>query len=333
MQENTEPELIIVVGASAGGLNAITELVGQFNKEWKAAVFIVVHLSKMGLGEFLIHRLQKYTDYSCSMARDGEKIEAGNIYLPNPDQHLIIKDGHIVLGEGPSENRWRPSIDVLFRSAAAYYTNKVVGIILTGFLNDGMSGMSAIQRSEGKTIVQDPKEAEYSDMPLAVLENMQVDYCVSLSQMGATIQQLVDEKSGHVAVAPDEVIREAEIAHDVVISIDAVSSMGDKLSVACPDCGGGLWHVEGDPAKHYRCHIGHSYSERDLIIRQNESLESTLWIALRIMEERRSLFKKIAKGEQDKGFNRLANEHLKKSDELEVHIDKLKQLLFSAKKS
>jgi two-component system chemotaxis response regulator CheB len=333
MQESRNPELIIVLGASAGGLNAITELVGQFKKEWNAAVFIVIHLSKVGLGQFLIHRLQKYTNFSCSMARHGEKIEAGNIYLPSPDQHLLMKDGEIVLGEGPTENRWRPSIDILFRSAAVHYTNRVIGIIMTGFLNDGVSGMSAIKKSGGFAIVQDPEEAEYPDMPLAVLNHMEVDYRVPLSQMGESIQTIIDEEILLQITPPLEVVKESEIAETAIISIDEVQKFGEVEFVACPDCGGTLWTVQGDVVKRYRCHVGHAYTEMDLLLRQSEGLEATLWIALRMMEERRSLFRKIAKAEKTKGLNRISAANFKRAEELEEHINKLKHLLFATRKT
>ncbi|HEX8461998.1 MAG TPA: chemotaxis protein CheB, partial [Segetibacter sp.] len=244
----------------------------------------------------------------------------------------IIKDGEIQLGNGPAENRWRPSIDVLFRSAAAHYSNRVIGIVLTGFLNDGVAGMSAIKRSGGFTIVQDPDEAEYPDMPLAVLDNMEVDYTVSLLCMKQTIQAIIDTNKEQKAEAPPEVVRESEIAENVAISIDGVEKLGAREFIACPDCGGGLWGIESDDIKRYRCHIGHSYTEKDLIIRQAESLESTLWVALRMMEERRGLFRKIANSEKIKGLYRLSAENLKRAEALEEHIDKLKKVLFSTKR-
>ncbi|MCW3106989.1 MAG: hypothetical protein JWQ09_1495, partial [Segetibacter sp.] len=144
---------IITIGASAGGLNAISELVAQLPEGLNAAVFIVIHLSKVGLGEFLITRLQKYTPFTCIIPKDREEIESGHIYIAPPDTHLLIRNGKAGLGHGPAENRWRPSIDVLFRSAAAHYGNRVIGIILTGYLNDGTAGMSAIKRSNGYCIV------------------------------------------------------------------------------------------------------------------------------------------------------------------------------------
>jgi two-component system chemotaxis response regulator CheB len=221
LDEHTKkPEFIITIGASAGGLNAMTEVVTQLSEQMNAAIFIVLHLSKVGLGDFLVHRLQKYTDYTCRIARDGEKIEANHIYIAPPDQHLLVKEDEIVIGLGPAENRWRPSIDVLFRSAAVSFGSRAIGIILTGFLNDGTSGMSAIKRSGGHLIVQDPNQAEYPDMPLSVLESIEVDYCLPLNKMGEAIKTIINNSEPKINTVPQEVVREAEIAEKVVTTID-----------------------------------------------------------------------------------------------------------------
>ncbi|MDB5250103.1 MAG: hypothetical protein JWQ40_4497 [Segetibacter sp.] len=328
-----KPEFVITIGASAGGLNAMTEVVSQLPEEMNAAVFIVLHLSKVGLGDFLIHRLQKYTNYRVKLGENGERIKADHIYVAPPDEHLLVKDGHIVIGQGPTENRWRPSIDVLFRSAAVSYGNRVIGIVLTGFLNDGTSGMSAIKRSGGYCIVQDPNQAEYPDMPLSVLESMEVDFCVPLNKMGATIKGILEKELPEQNTVPAEVVKEAEIAAKVVTSIDNVAKLSTSHSVyACPDCGGGLWNLEDDAIKRYRCHIGHSYTEKDLLVKQGESLEATLWIALRMMEERRSLLMKLSEDDTGKGLSRLALSHRQRAMDLEKHIQKLKEVLFLTKK-
>jgi two-component system chemotaxis response regulator CheB len=330
MDKNGNTPIIIVIGASAGGLNAINEIVAQIPENINAAVFIVLHLSKVGLGDFLIHRIQKYTQYSCSSVINGEPIKPKHIYVAVPDQHLLVKDGKILLGAGPAENRWRPSIDVLFRSAAASYGNRVIGIVLTGLLNDGTSGMNAIKRSGGYCIVQDPNEAEYPDMPLSVLEHMEVDYCVRLSKMGETINEIVlNAPVKEDVVVPKDVIAEANIAEKVAIGLDKVMPLGDHALYACPDCGGGLWNIKSDNIERYRCHVGHSYTENDLLIKQSQNLEATMWVALRMMEERRNLLNKIGNEEDAKGLSRLAFQHKKQADELAEHIDKLKNLLIS----
>src|SRR5215218_10032043 len=157
---------IIVIGTSAGGINALPELFPRLPKDINAAFFIVIHVSKTGLGEFLLHRLQGYTDLTVKLARDNEEIDVGCIYVAPADYHLIVKQDVIVLGQGPAENRWRPSIDVLFRSAAAAYGARTIGVILTGLLNDGTSGMIAVKKCGGICMVQDPNEADFPDMPL-----------------------------------------------------------------------------------------------------------------------------------------------------------------------
>jgi two-component system chemotaxis response regulator CheB len=183
-----EPKFVIVVGASAGGLNALSEFAGQLKPEIDAAVFIVMHLSRTSISDFLMHRLQPLTQLQCEVATEGATIKKGHIYVASPNLHLLVKKGKIILGRGPEENRWRPSIDVLFRAAAAAYSTRAIGVVLTGLLNDGTTGMLAIKRSGGTCIVQDPNEAEYPDMPLSVLDNMEVNYCISLAEMGEVIQ-------------------------------------------------------------------------------------------------------------------------------------------------
>lgn len=309
MSSNSKPDFIITIGASAGGLNAMAEVVTLLPEKINAAVFIVLHLSKIGLGDFLIHRLQKYTAYTCKIAKNGEKIEVDHIYIAPPDEHLLVKEGEIVIGQGPAENRWRPSVDVLFRSSAASYGSRVIGIILTGFLNDGTLGMWAIKRSGGNCIVQDPNQAEYPDMPLSVLENMEVDYCIPLQKIGETIRTIAESSKPAINTVPFEMLKEAEISEKVFTSIDNVAEVSVKALYACPDCGGGLWTVNNDAIKRYRCHIGHSYSEDDLLLKQSQSIEATLWIALRMMEERRTLLTRIGEDETNKGLTRIGASH------------------------
>src|SRR5665213_1571633 len=285
-----QPKFVIVVGASAGGMKALSEFAGQLKSGMDAAVFIVMHLSRTSISDFLMLQLQKFTQLPCEVAIDGAVIEAGHVYIGPPNAHLLVKKGSILLGHGPEENRWRPSIDVLLRSAAAAYSTRAVGVILTGLLNDGTAGMLPIKRSRATCIVQDPTEAEYPDMPLSVLNNMEVDYCVFLAQMEEVISAII-ETTPEEKPAPDDVIIESQIAERVVVDYDNVRQLGEKSIYACPDCGGGLWKISkgGDgqgKIDRYRCHIGHSYSEKDLVIKQEEIFESTLWTALRIMEER-----------------------------------------------
>jgi len=284
------------------------------------------------LGDILIGRVQRNTTLPCKLAEDKETIQSGHIYIGPPDVHLLVKEDHMIIGHGPAENRFRPSIDVLFRSAAASHRERVIGIILTGFLSDGTAGMIAIKESGGHCIVQDPNEAEYPDMPLSVLENMEVDHCVSLKKMGKIILEIFNQAEVKNISVPAAIIAESKLSEKAATSIDEVSRFGKKTLYACPDCGGGLWEIENGKSKHYRCHIGHSYSESDLLIKQSEEVEHTLWVAVRMMEERKLLMQKIAKESDEKGLQRLSSGYNQRSEDLKHHITNLKELLFAITK-
>lgn len=272
--------------------------------------------------------MQQFTPLHCLAAADEGKIHADHIYIAPPNFHLLVKDGRTLTGHGPTENRWRPSIDVLFRSAAAHYNGRTIGIILTGMLDDGMAGMQAIKQSGGKCIVQDPNEAEYPDMPLAVLNAIDVDHCVPLAEMGRIIAGLTSVEPVKHEI-PERVKMEAAIAEKVSVGMNNVQALGDQSVFTCPDCGGSLWRLNDSKADRYRCHIGHSYSERDLVIKQAEQAEATLWVALRMMEERRNMLLKLETDTRQKGLNRIASDHQDRAKELEDHISKLKEILFT----
>jgi two-component system, chemotaxis family, protein-glutamate methylesterase/glutaminase len=318
---------VIVIGTSAGGLSVLNELVNQLKPEWDASYFIVLHLSRRSVGDFLIHRLQHYTSLPCRPATDGQPIEKGHIYIGIPNQHLIVKKGVIKEGRGPEENRWRPSIDVLFRSAAAAYDGYVTGIILTGLRDDGASGMWAIKRSGGTCIVQDPNEAEYPDMPLSVLNKMEVDYCVSLAEMGMVLEKIVKTKEVTQSIIPPDVRAEAEIAEKMATGLNIVSDLGPVSVYSCPDCGGVLTEIKEEGSNRFRCHIGHAYTLNDLQFKQAHNVEATLWVALRMMEERKDLLYKLEVQNKQRGFLRLANEHRQRGEDLQQHINQLKKLL------
>ncbi len=326
------PKFVVVIGASAGGLSALSEFVGQLNPHMDAAFCIVMHLSRTSISNFLLHHLQPRTSLYCQVASENAALRKGNIYIAASNQHLLVKKGKIILGQGPEENRWRPSIDVLFRSAAAAYSTRCVGVVLTGLLDDGTTGMLAIKRSGGTCVVQDPNEAEYPEMPLSVLNNMEVNYCISLANMGEVIAGIT-EMDPEETPAPEDVIMESQIAERVVVDYEHVKQLGEKSIYACPDCGGGLWNMdEGGKGQQdrYRCHIGHSYSEKDLVIKQYEVFESTLWTALRIMEERRTLYRKMETDHAARGLLSMANDYKEKAAAIQIHVDKMKEVLFAS---
>jgi len=330
---NSQPAFVVVVGSSAGGLTALTELISQLKEGMNAAIFIVMHLSRKGIGDFLVHRLQQYTSLPCAIGTNDQPIKKGHVYIAPPNQHLLLKENRMIIGKGPEENRWRPSIDVLFRSAAVAYGNHAIGIILTGLLDDGTAGMWAIKNCGGTCVVQDPNEAEYPEMPLSVLSHIEADYCISLSEMGFTLQELTKNGLAKKIEIPEHIAKEAMIAEKTATGIDVLNGFAPQTVYACPDCGGAMWTLAQEGITRYRCHIGHAYTENDLLLKQASNLESTLWVALRMMEDRKNLLNKLANSTENRGATSLASVHKEKATALREHIDKLKEILFSTQEN
>jgi two-component system chemotaxis response regulator CheB len=323
------PKFIVVIGASAGGLNALAEMVKSLQKGLDVAYCIVLHLSRKGIGDFVVHRLSQATSMHCSLVEDKGLIKKDSIYIARPNQHMLVKDNRFILGGGPEENRFRPSIDVLFRSAAVSYSSHAIGVILSGMLDDGTAGMWAIKRSGGTCVVQDPNQAEYPEMPLSIVNNMEADHVVKLEEIGPLITKIEKLKRGRRKPVPKDVKLESAIAEQTAVSIDTIEEIGNTSVFACPDCGGNLWELKNDIIKRYRCHIGHAYSEKDLVVKQAETASNTLWVALRMMEERKHLLKKLQIEHARKGYKSLASSNAERHDEMGVHINKLKEILFA----
>lgn len=324
---DSSPKFIVVAGTSAGGLPALKQLVGSLSIDTDVAYIIVMHLSSNPVSNVLHEGIQKQTKLTVRIAEDGMPIEKNHVYIAPHNTHLIVKKGLLKLGYGPRENRWRPSIDALFRSAAVAYNAHTIGIVLTGLLNDGVSGLKAIQRCGGTTMIQDPDEAAFPDMPMNVLEQMDVDHNVRIAAMNDIIQQVIQRDIP--AVTPPESLQlEAQISEKTAIGSDVVGKLGPQTTLACPDCGGSLWEVRDENVTHYRCHIGHSYTEQDLLLKQSESLEMALWIAVRITEEKRNLLAKLREQATNRGFLKSAAGYNESENELRRTVDALKQLLY-----
>lgn len=327
----SEPKYIIVIGASAGGLQAVTELMAQVTEEMDASIFVVLHTPHFSYADVIAHRLQKNSVFTCKLAEDEETIRPRHLYFAVPDKHLILKKGKILLGRGPVENRWRPSIDVLFRSAAVAYDSRVIGVILTGLLEDGVAGMQIIKECGGTCIIQDPEQAEYPDMPKAVLRYVNVDYCATLEQIAIILQEKASNGVDASHPIPAQIQKEAEIAERIAIGIENMPSIGGKRSdYSCPECGGALWEIQNGDVTRFRCYTGHMYSGDELLESKRKELEETFWVALRILEERRNLLYRMGEEERSKGWVKSSGNKEKRAEELEIHIKRLKEVLFSS---
>jgi two-component system chemotaxis response regulator CheB len=317
----------VVIGTSAGGSMALPQLLGGIKPDLNVAVFVVIHMAKRSVGDILVKRLQRQTKLKCKVATHGETIKKGHVYLARPDHHLMLSKKNIILGKGPMENRYRPSIDGLFRSAAAAHDHKVIGIVLTGMLEDGAAGLLAIKRSGGTCIVQDPNEAQYPDMPNAALQSVKPDFIIPIDEMGEAIEKVV-RKPPKKAAVPDDVKQEAKISARVLIGIDNLENIATHSLYSCPDCGGGLWEMKANGITRYRCHVGHAFTEDALATSMQVSTESALWTAMRIIEERKNLLKTLAAKEKTKGSKQVSRRYTQRIKELETQVQQLKSVLF-----
>ena len=315
---------IVVIGTSAGGLEALDELVRGLPTDLAASIFIVQHMAPHNSGEPLLRRLSRHQAFQPRLAEHGARIRPGRIYIAPPDSHLLVKATKMLVTKGASENRHRPSIDPLFRSAAVAHGTRVIGIVLTGTLDDGTAGLIAIKQCGGVAVVQDPREAAYSGMPISALDHANVDFCVSLAEMGALVATLVAERPGRSPAVPKAVRVEAAIAERVLSDVSEVNGLGDQVPYNCPGCGGVLWEIKTAGEKRYRCHTGHSYTGSTLLASQSEKIEEMLWISLRMFEERKNLLTSMAKNAQTATRRRSTATQIKVT---QGYIDRIRGLL------
>ena len=327
----------IVIGASAGGVQALITLVAGLPHDLPAAVFIVLHISANS-PSLLPGILARDSSLPVSHATDGEAIRHGRIYVAPPDQHLIIEDEQVKLVRGPKENLHRPSIDALFRSAARWAGPRVIGVVLTGALSDGKVGMRAIKQRGGITIVQHPEDAEYPSMPMSVMQEIKVDYSLRLREIAPLLNELSHqefEDEGRYAV-PDEIEIETRIAEQRMESdelIDSVDRIGKVSRLTCPDCHGALWEINDEDILRYRCHVGHAYSAEALREGQTQMLEVALWSAVRALEEQIVLARRIIQRARNANFERAARMFERRAREAEEHSSVIRQLLLSTEKT
>lgn len=280
---------VVVIGASAGGMDALTRLVAQLPKDFPAAIFVVNHMSADSTGVAVLNGMRASGSLECTQARDEEAINGNHIYLAPADNHLLVLKGKVRVTKGARENRSRPAIDPLFRSAAVAYRSRVIGVVLTGYLDDGTAGLLAIQRCGGVCVVQDPRDAAYPDMPRNAMKRVKVDHSVPLAEMGALLTGLISRRRVKDHPVPKDIAIEAKIAERVLSDVGSVDALGDQVPFNCPNCGGVLWEIEKGTSLRYRCHTGHSFSCDVLLAEQTRKIEETMWVALRMFEERRNL--------------------------------------------
>jgi two-component system chemotaxis response regulator CheB len=285
---------IMVIGASAGGIAALRRLVADLPADFPGSVLIVMHLSPESPGS-LPDLLSTAGPLRASNAADGEVIEPGRIYVAPPDHHLTIDMKHVLrVVRGPKENRSRPAIDPLFRSAAVVFGPRAVGVVLTGNLDDGTAGLAAIKQAGGTTIVQDPAEAEAPSMPRSALRHVDVDHCLRLEEIPPVLVRLADtpariKERAMASPTLSDIQIEADIAVDEHASRQ-VLELGDPSIFTCPECHGALIRLRDRSLVRFRCHTGHAFGPESLDAALTETIEDALWNAVRALQEQAMLY-------------------------------------------
>lgn len=316
---------IILIGASAGGVQAVSELVRNLPADLPAAVFVVIHLAPFGTSA-MPAILSRSGPLKAVHPTDGEPIVPGRIYVAPPDHHLVIEDGHVRLSRAPTENGHRPAVDVLFRSGALAYGPRAVGVVLTGNLDDGTIGLATLKKHGGIAVVQDPEEADYSGMPRSAVENVAVDHVCPLGEIAPLLAELA-RRVVEDPTPPEADPETDDMKSDLEHGVDR-EGKGKPSAFTCPDCGGTLFEKSEKELAHFRCRVGHAYSLESLLARQVATLEATLWAAVRALEENAALARRMEawmrrSGKAPAGEARYA----RRAEEAEHHAEALRRIL------
>lgn len=318
---------IVVVGASAGGIEALTALIPHLPPNLPAALFVVVHLSPDSPGA-LPQMLARAGELPAHPAVDGGAIVPGQIYVAPPDRHLLVERDHMRVTRGPKENRFRPAIDPLFRSAAYAYGPQTIGIVLSGALDDGTAGLWTIKDRGGITIVQEPSEAASPSMPLSALKQVEVDYRLPVQEMAALLVRLVNEPIAEEGAAP--VSETLKIENQIALEENALNAgvlkLGPLSTYTCPECHGVLVQVQEGKIIRFRCHTGHAFSMESLLAGVSESMDETLWNGVRVLEEQMLLLRQMAEYARQQADEALVKRFEQKAQLAEDRVLLLRQL-------
>ena len=328
-----DKQRIVIIGSSAGGVMALKDLIASLPAGFNAPIFVVQHVAadaKSHLPEIL----SVAGVLRSSHPTDGEMIEKGHVYVAPPDHHMIVQNDQILVRRGPKENTFRPSIDVTMRSAAYWYGKQVIGVVLTGRLSDGTSGIWTIKEAGGITIVQDPAEAIFPDMPKSVVSNVDVDYVKTLAEIGPLLVNLVAQPAENRAEAQplgSLVKTEVEIATQKNAFESGMLKIGERTDLTCPECGGSLRGIQEGSLMRYRCHTGHAYSQESLRAEIADKLEISLWQAVRHVEEGIILSEQLASQCESSHHHAVASKHLGDAEHFRKKSKILLDLIYDLK--
>jgi two-component system chemotaxis response regulator CheB len=317
---------IVAIGTSAGGVEALTFLAKNLPTGFPASVLVTLHLPPYA-GSVLDDVLSRAGPLHAAFASRGDVLRKGRIYLAPPGCHLIVEGERLTLGAGPRENNSRPAIDPMFRSAAMCCGSRTVGVVLTGALDDGASGLWAVKQAGGITVVQDPHEAAFPEMPRAALSFTEPDHIVGLAELPHLLERLVHEPAGEPQPIPDSLKYEIEVAKGGRSDMRHMDRIGRRSVLTCPDCDGVMWEIDEDKLMRFRCHQGHAYSSDVMGVAIEESVRRALGSGLRALEERIALIKKLRKQAEQRDSRLTAANWADKVRELEAEANTIRNSL------
>ncbi|RKG90834.1 chemotaxis protein CheB [Corallococcus terminator] len=323
---------IIVIGASTGGVEALTRLVQQLPSDLPATVLVVLHVAAQHRS-YLPEILTRSGPLPARHPQDGEALEPGHIYVAPNDRHLLVERGHVKVVKGPRENGHRPAVDPLFRSAAVAYGPRVVGVVLTGALDCGTAGLLAVKREGGLAVVQDPQDAFCPDMPRSALEFVKADHCVPLVELAPLLRRLASTPvSSRAHRHSRQVASEVKAMTVDVPSMEeppAASQYAKASHFSCPDCGGVLFELDEEGLLRFRCRTGHGYTAEALSSSQQHHLDAALWAALRALEESASLSRRMAAKARERNHGHSAERFEERALTAESQVELLRRALLS----
>jgi two-component system, chemotaxis family, protein-glutamate methylesterase/glutaminase len=321
---------IVVLGASAGGVEAVLQIIKRLPADLPASVFVAMHFPPTG-SSILPQILERAGKLPATHAVHGEKMRYGQIYVARPDYHLVLEPNEqVALSSGPRENGHRPAIDALMRSAALLYRERVVGVVLSGLLDDGAAGLKYVQIAGGATIVQDPADALFDGMPRSALDAVTPDHLLPAAEIADVLDRLARDvastdaaESGWREPEADMSTNESVIGenpYDPHQRAESSADAGPPSVYTCPECSGTLWEVGEDDLLRFRCRVGHTYSLESMLSDQDRSVEAAVWTALRSLEESAALKRRLARDSRTRGNMRLATRFAEQAKEVEERI-------------
>jgi two-component system, chemotaxis family, protein-glutamate methylesterase/glutaminase len=328
---------LIVIGGSAGALEPLSAILGGLTSTLSASIFVVIHTPAES-GSILPEILARSTVLPVAYAVDGAPILRGRISVAPPDHHLLIHAGTMSVTQGPRENGFRPAVDPLFRSAAKVYGSRVVGVILSGAMDDGTFGLASIKEAGGLAVVQHPYEATTPSMPLSAIQSVEVDHIIRSAEIPAILvaSATSTDSAASLPMPPSETRPTLLQSRDIElngVSPDHLACLQGSPSIySCPECGGALWEMQEGSEFRFRCHTGHGFTPEILLAQQNGHLENALWTAIRVLQERGALHRQLADRFVDRGMSAAAERYRERADH-EQHQAGLLRELFSRESS